>query len=482
MWTLVSAMSGRSTSNSTWLSVNGLLNGSSRSRRNSWRLFVASDGWIVVPNWDKFQHYSDTQPVWIKLYTDLAHRDEWCHLTLAERGLLCSLWLEFALSNGQLRVDDVTKKVMALSRRRHLDSLQAAGFIEIVSRRPPELRARAKRREEKEKDSPKGSQAKTVDNSEAQRRKAKAWIDNVLPHLEGVDLAYTIADEFHIDDQDIVADLIAYAQERMLADAATGLGRYELTPDTTTPSSTKPTQNANDSKEEGPDMELEVLEPHRRNRAVHRQPRRPHATNGGNRRDHRRTRPGPPHRHHQRPPTRPGRRLDNARRPARRPPVPRLVAADHDAGRRRRRLGSPSRSPHPLRRRRRLSRSHVHPRRENLGRPRRLRPPLNGPNQGHLKAMRQPLGFIITLAGFDATPAEEMPVSRNVQSPGRQPAGSRSPNPNRKRSTCSATNSSKPACSPNRPTTNPCPSCTEPSVSTSSTGNKHGNSSTGSKP
>jgi hypothetical protein len=33
------------------------------------------------------------------------------------------------------------------------------------------------------------------------------------------------------------------------------------------------------------------------------------------------------------------------------------------------------------------------------------------------KAMRQPLGFIITLAGFDATPAEEMPSSETFKAP-----------------------------------------------------------------
>ena len=38
----------------------------------------------------------------------------------------------------------------------------------------------------------------------------------MIHELEGVDLAYVIADEFRIDDQDLVADLIAYAQERML--------------------------------------------------------------------------------------------------------------------------------------------------------------------------------------------------------------------------------------------------------------------------
>ena len=34
------------------------------------------DGWIVIPNWEKFQHYTDRNPPWVKLYTELNRRDE----------------------------------------------------------------------------------------------------------------------------------------------------------------------------------------------------------------------------------------------------------------------------------------------------------------------------------------------------------------------------------------------------------------------
>ena len=42
-----------------------------------------TDGWIVIPNWDKFQHYKDRDPVWIKLYLELNSRDDWRRLTFA---------------------------------------------------------------------------------------------------------------------------------------------------------------------------------------------------------------------------------------------------------------------------------------------------------------------------------------------------------------------------------------------------------------
>ena len=60
-----------------------------------------TDGWIVIPNWDKFQHYKNRGPVWIKLYTELRDRDEWRHLTLAARGLLASIWIEYAARDCQ---------------------------------------------------------------------------------------------------------------------------------------------------------------------------------------------------------------------------------------------------------------------------------------------------------------------------------------------------------------------------------------------
>ena len=41
--------------------------------------------------------------VWIKLYTELDHDDDWLHLSDAERGLLVRIWIEYALSRRALR-------------------------------------------------------------------------------------------------------------------------------------------------------------------------------------------------------------------------------------------------------------------------------------------------------------------------------------------------------------------------------------------
>ena len=33
--------------------------------------------WIEIVNWDKFQHYKDRRPVWIKLHLDLLDNDDY---------------------------------------------------------------------------------------------------------------------------------------------------------------------------------------------------------------------------------------------------------------------------------------------------------------------------------------------------------------------------------------------------------------------
>ena len=116
------------------------------------------DGWIVIPRWDEFQHYKDRQPVWIKVYLELADNEDWVKLTLAERGLLVSLWVEFGSARGQLPLSAVPARVRQKVLSRTIESLADAGFIDIVASKPLALsraraqtRAREEVREEKKK-------------------------------------------------------------------------------------------------------------------------------------------------------------------------------------------------------------------------------------------------------------------------------------------------------------------------------------------
>lgn len=114
------------------------------------------DQWILIPNWGKFQHYKDRVPLWIKVYLELRSRDEWDQLSFAERGLLVSIWVEYAASDGQIRTRSLQHRFGHRVRIDSLERLSHAGFIELVAIKPVELRyqaasthARRERREEK---------------------------------------------------------------------------------------------------------------------------------------------------------------------------------------------------------------------------------------------------------------------------------------------------------------------------------------------
>jgi hypothetical protein len=119
---------------------------------------VATEQWIVVPRWHEFQHYRDRDPNWIKNYRVLLSDDDYLALSGHTRAILHGLWLAYASSDGQLRLDS-----LSLSRRlalrvtmKQIESLNHAGFIQFSASRPLALRYQAasleKRREEKIKE------------------------------------------------------------------------------------------------------------------------------------------------------------------------------------------------------------------------------------------------------------------------------------------------------------------------------------------
>ena len=98
-------------------------------------------GWIVIRNWDKFQHYRDREPVWIKNYVRLLHDDNYLGLTFHQRGLLHGLWIAYAASGRQIR--DSTASVHRMLGQRttnaQLLSLNRAGFIDVLASAELEL-------------------------------------------------------------------------------------------------------------------------------------------------------------------------------------------------------------------------------------------------------------------------------------------------------------------------------------------------------
>src|SRR5262245_51436039 len=64
----------------------------------------AETDWLIVPNWEKFQHYRDRKPTWIKVYAQLLHDPDYLGLSLATKGLLQVIWLAYSQCEQRLTV------------------------------------------------------------------------------------------------------------------------------------------------------------------------------------------------------------------------------------------------------------------------------------------------------------------------------------------------------------------------------------------
>ena len=73
----------------------------------------------MIPNWERFQHYQDRDAPWIKLYVRLNSDDDWLSMSTALRGVLTTIWLEYARSDGQLRVGRVMELCGKSAKRAH---------------------------------------------------------------------------------------------------------------------------------------------------------------------------------------------------------------------------------------------------------------------------------------------------------------------------------------------------------------------------
>lgn len=115
---------------------------------------MSGEQWIVVPNWDRFQHYSDRDPIWIKTYVALLHDEDYLRLSGHARAVLHGVWVAYASSNGQIRLDprSISSRLQLRVTSSDLESLIHAGFVEVSASRPLALRypSRASREEETE--------------------------------------------------------------------------------------------------------------------------------------------------------------------------------------------------------------------------------------------------------------------------------------------------------------------------------------------
>jgi len=119
-----------------------------------------NDQWIVVPNWERFQHYRDRDPTWIKNYVALLSDDDYLSMTLSSRGVLHGIWTLYAATRGVLSTHHL-RRVLCTNKgdSRHflrtLELLNDAGWIEIAASKPlPYRYTRERDRDRGREDSP----------------------------------------------------------------------------------------------------------------------------------------------------------------------------------------------------------------------------------------------------------------------------------------------------------------------------------------
>lgn len=181
---------------------------------------MASESWIVIPRWNDFQHPDTTRSgvmPWLKNFTRLLSDDAYLDLTFPQRGLLHSIWLEYARSRGQLRMSNGSTHV-SLSRRlgqtvrvSQLEALNHAGFIEFSASRPAStvaskgasnLASREEKREEKKRQEeepflPSNGSLEAARKPEGRQEPEEAWKEPepIDPFAEMPFHALTTADD-----------------------------------------------------------------------------------------------------------------------------------------------------------------------------------------------------------------------------------------------------------------------------------------------
>lgn len=138
-----------------------------------------------IKNWDKYQHYKNRRPAWIKLYRDLLDDIEWFSLSDGASKLLVMCWLIASEADGELpgveelsfRVRMDKKKLSALlSSLSHWIEEDASNLL-ADCKQPAILEREKEREEEKERET-------EEEGNDASRFSVKALMElwNTLAH------------------------------------------------------------------------------------------------------------------------------------------------------------------------------------------------------------------------------------------------------------------------------------------------------------
>jgi hypothetical protein len=85
-----------------------------------------------IRNWERFQHYKQRNPPWIRLHRTLLRDHTFTKLTEGEQWSLVRLWLLASESDNSLAYDEKwVRRAIGASRRVPLEKYLAMGFIEL---------------------------------------------------------------------------------------------------------------------------------------------------------------------------------------------------------------------------------------------------------------------------------------------------------------------------------------------------------------
>lgn len=148
-----------------------------------------------IKNWDRFQHFKDRKPIWIKLYRDLLDDLNWHELDGKSAKALVMIWLIASEDLGKLpetktlafrlrMSEKETKEVVTkLSQWLEQDDINTIsdGYQDDM---PEKRREETDKEKEKEKDTPTGVSQQVWDSFVKQRKTKKAQVTALV--IDGI--------------------------------------------------------------------------------------------------------------------------------------------------------------------------------------------------------------------------------------------------------------------------------------------------------
>jgi hypothetical protein len=161
--------------------------------------------YLAVKNWDKFQHYKQRNPPWIRLHRTLLRDHKFNQLTENEQWMLVRMWLLASESDNHMAYDEKwVRRAINSSKKVPLEKFVSMGFLEVVGERLASTvlaeRKQLAAPEAEENREERTSIATPVDNSrEEQLTETLVYMDSIgfqgRPRLEALALGPSMMDE-----------------------------------------------------------------------------------------------------------------------------------------------------------------------------------------------------------------------------------------------------------------------------------------------